>query len=263
MTLLPTFWGRAGSEHLLFPANGPLWSLFFELLINVVWAIGFARRSIASLFLVLTASALFLVSEIHTAGTGNLGMNRATFCGGLARVTFGFTAGVLIYRFRSSIRVPQIAAGNWILVACLSIIMTFPATIFFRQEHYDLVCAVIIMPVIVLAGISQDSLGRVGRLSGELSYPLYALHYPVLSIVSGLHQTELSWMAPYKLSVMAVVMSLLASWLALTLYDKPLHGFLERIIMFRASAADGTFTDNRKRRAISSAGQSDMRPQLE
>lgn len=226
--LLPTFWGGAASRHLLFPANGALWSLFFEFLINAIWALVLVRRSNVELAIILVMSAFFLVAQTHRAGTENLGMDQATFFGGLARVIFGFTAGVLIYRWRNQVRAPVITAGNWMLIASFCTILAFPGSRILSQERYDLICAIVAMPAIVWAGVAQRDLGNLGRLSGELSYPLYVMHYPVLLIASGLYKAQLISISPHKLSEVAIVISLIASWLALTLYDKPFRGFLTR-----------------------------------
>jgi peptidoglycan/LPS O-acetylase OafA/YrhL len=213
---------------LLFPGNGVLWSLFFEFVINVVWALLLVKRSVKELSVLLFASALLLIWQTYVTGTENLGNEPATFLGGLARVSFGFTAGVVIYRLRGRVQAPQIAGANWMLIACLGGILAFPATRFCRQEAYDLVCAIAIMPMIVLGGASQNGLGRAGQLAGELSYPLYVLHYPILLIASGLHQTKLSGIDPHELALGALATAVITSWLALTLYDEPSRDFLSR-----------------------------------
>jgi peptidoglycan/LPS O-acetylase OafA/YrhL len=228
--LLPTFWGGAPSRHLLFPGNGALWSLFFEFIINVVWAFVLVKRTVKELCFLVFASAVFLIWQTYATGTENLGNESATFLGGLARVSFGFTAGVLIYRLRGRIQAPEIAGANWILMACLGGLLAFPASGFFPQQAYDLICAIGIMPMIVLGAASQNGLGRVGQLAGELSYPLYVLHYPVLLIASGLYQTKLSGVEPHMLSIGAVTTAVVISWLALTLYDQPSRDFLSRLI---------------------------------
>jgi peptidoglycan/LPS O-acetylase OafA/YrhL len=228
--LLPTLWGGASSKYMLFPGNGALWSLFFEFIINVVWALVLVKRTVRGLCVLLFASALLLIWLTYVTGTENLGNESTTFLGGLARVSFGFTAGVLIYRLRGRVQVPELAGANWILTACLGGILAFPASRFFPQQAYDLICAIGIMPMIVLAGASQNGLGRLGRLAGELSYPLYVLHYPILLIASGLYQTKLYGTEPHVLSIGAVATAVITSWLALTLYDQPARDYLSRMI---------------------------------
>ena len=227
--LLPTFWGGAASQHVLFPGNGPLWSLLFELVINILWVVVLFRRSTAELIVVVAISAALLVSQTYMAGTENLGFEPATFLGGFARVCFGFTMGILIYRLRDWLRMPTISAGNLILAVSLFALLAFPAATFVPQEMYDLFCAVVVLPMIVVLGVSQLGLGNIGRLAGNLSYPLYALHYPILLLASGLYQTKLSWANPHALSVATVGVSVGISWVALKLYDEPVRGFFSSI----------------------------------
>ena len=84
--------------HSLFSLNSPAWSLFWEYVANIVYAVALFRfnRRWLSVVAVVAAVALCLVG--HDAGNLWAGFNGRTFWTGGARVAFSFTAGLLVYR---------------------------------------------------------------------------------------------------------------------------------------------------------------------
>ncbi|MEL7103662.1 MAG: acyltransferase, partial [Pseudomonadota bacterium] len=81
----------------VFPINGPLWSLFYELLINLAWAAAFAvltlRRVIG--FGVACAALLLVAGLAH--GDLLLGDRTVDFFWGIPRVGVSFAAGLIVY----------------------------------------------------------------------------------------------------------------------------------------------------------------------
>ena len=94
------------ASDMLFPLNLPAWSLFFELLINLVFALTVKRLNNKVLATVVAAAgALLLLAALSRmigfglrAGLMDAGFDWESFGAGILRVTYSLFAGVLIYR---------------------------------------------------------------------------------------------------------------------------------------------------------------------
>jgi peptidoglycan/LPS O-acetylase OafA/YrhL len=227
--LLPNVFGGIASRNELFPGNGPLWSLFFEMLINLLWAAVAVRLRTIYLGIVVFASATALIALADRHGTLNIGFDRATALAGLARVCFGFPAGVIIWRLHSAGSLPKIALGATLLGFLLVVI--FSQSLFSsRLPLWDLLSVLFLLPLIVVAGINHvGGNGFLGSLLGELSYPVYVLHYPILLVFSGLRQWTDSKVSLHLFSVAALVTVIGVSWTAFCYYDKPLRRRLSNL----------------------------------
>jgi len=225
--LLPTFFGGNPSHHKIFPGNGPLWTLFFELVINLLWACFGPRMKTWGLIVVTLVSAFvltLLAAHFHTA---NIGFDIQTFWGGMARVSFGFTLGVVIHRFQGAYHVPARATLPPILGLALLAAFAYPGTPH-SVPVWDLACIFVLLPAVVIIGTAQGSAGRAGRILGELSYPIYVLHFPILLLMSGLHQSVLRKVGLLPLDVFTFTLILILASLANAFYDKPLRALLSR-----------------------------------
>ena len=227
--MLPTPFGGATSHHETFPTNGPLWTLFFEFVANVLWAwIGIRLRTVGLLTVVLGSWVTMAVYAYH-AHTLNVGFDIATFPAGLARVCFGFPLGVVIFRLRSSLRLPALPGGALLLGAILLMILASPVN---EDETgvpwWDLSSVLVWLPLIVVFGMAQGASGRVGALLGALSYPIYVLHFPMLLVASGLYQTVLRSWSVHLVVVVTLVMIVGVAFAALRLYDEPVRRVLSR-----------------------------------
>ncbi|MET8949618.1 acyltransferase family protein [Streptomyces sp. NPDC004393] len=164
----------------LFPFNGPMWSIFFELLANLLW-VTFWRplQSVKILFgTVLACGVLYSFALFHW-GTAAVGLTWSTFPGGLARVCFSFGAGLLVHRLRDRLR----ARG----VPPLLLMGALPALALFRPGLVaQLLCVLLVFPLVVLLGARSEPSTGVGRCCdtlGKASYCVYVLHRPLGALV--------------------------------------------------------------------------------
>jgi len=166
----------------LFLLNGPAWSLFFELAINIVYALVLVRCSTRVLVAVAAACGALLIYVAMSQGSLNVGQSWATFHGGTARVGFSFVMGVIFARLRwPSGRDTGLALIPMALLVL--VLVVHPAVE--NRAAYDLVAVLVAAPLLVGLGAvfgPVPSFQRVSRLLGELSYPIYAVHYPFLWI---------------------------------------------------------------------------------
>ena len=224
--MLPTFFGGDVSKYELFPGNGPLWSLFFEMFSNVLWAcFGVRMRNGALAAITLLSGAALIMAGLHFQ-TLSIGFDIATFWGGIARVCFGFPLGVLIFRLHHRFHIPSISMGPLFLGLALAAIFAGPADR--GVPLWGFVSVLVLLPAIVVLGIGQGSSGRIGAMLGALSYPIYVLHFPVLVIASGLHNSVLSRLNVHVLASVSVTIVLLLSWVSLRFYDEPMRRALVR-----------------------------------
>ena len=220
-----------------FPANGPAWSLFFELIANFAYA-PLARLLTRNRLVVLTVlAAVLLAINTMQRGTIESGWSRYELLGGLIRVFFGFTCGLMLYHVRPAWKLSQ----RWgvALVLLLAAILISPTT------HYaagQLVLVVFVMPPIVWLGSAIEATGALaawGSFLGTLSYPIYILHKPVLELstrVFGHLAPAVDW---HVWTVIQVGMFVALAWVGLRFVDEPVRAWLTRRVKHALSSRDG------------------------
>jgi peptidoglycan/LPS O-acetylase OafA/YrhL len=227
--MLPSFFVGKVYGHEMFPGDNPLWSLFFELVANLAWgwlAVRLTVRQLAA-FVAVSAACLATMAVVH--GSTQMGVTPATFGGGLARATFGFTLGVLLWRVRDHLRFP---AAAWQALACAGILLfTFigPLVLVHGKSQalaWDLACIFLVFPPLMGLGAARRPAGRLGVVLGELSYPVYVLHWPCLALAAGFAQRL--GLNSLVLSAVLVPAIVFAAWLTHKLYDVPVRRWLGR-----------------------------------
>ncbi|MBO6526256.1 acyltransferase [Erythrobacter sp.] len=171
------------SPTLLFPANPPLWSLMFEMLAYFAFALLLYRLKAIMLLAIMAVSALVLINMAFSPGRfADFGADWPSIAGGLARVGYGFTAGVLIYR-RQSIDRRHTGNGAWLPIG-LAVVGFL--TIGTADNNAAVVAALIGVPLIV-AWTARIELPqrRSAAALGDLSYPLYCVHVPLIALAAG------------------------------------------------------------------------------
>jgi peptidoglycan/LPS O-acetylase OafA/YrhL len=200
------------------------WSLFLEIVANLVWAVFVMRLGIRALVLFTLLSGVLLAATDVCYAANNLGWNTPTLWGGLPRVSFSFAAGLLIFRLRWCERVPAIRFGGIMLAAALLGVLAYPASLGGTQlPLWDIAAVLFMLPLLVLAGASQISEGRFAAMLGALSYPLYIVHAPIFHFVSGLHQSVLKHVSAGVLACCAVMLAAVLAFAALRWYDEPVR----------------------------------------
>lgn len=166
-----------------FPFDPPAWSLFFEFWGNLAYAILAVR--IGTRWLAISVGLAFVAYVLAAAltGTVELGVGRAHLWLGPARFWFGFGMGVLIWRLRSG-GGAQIGGLADYRIALVVLALAFPAVPDSLLLRFLWIGAVI--PLGVIAALDLAPKGRFATLChwlGQLSYPLYLMHWPVLVLV--------------------------------------------------------------------------------
>lgn len=169
----------------IYVLNGPQWSLTFELLANFVHAAllrHLSDRKVLLLALVCGCGLAVLTQIFDGAKLGDIGAN---WWAGFFRVGYGYSLGVWMgRRFRAQ---NPIDLGRWWFAALvpLPVILILIGRVPLTQANGDCLAIFVLLPQILSLAAricvpmaAQSPLDALGRLS----YPLYAIHVPVLAI---------------------------------------------------------------------------------
>lgn len=223
----------------MFPLNGPAWSLWFEYIGNILYALIIHRlptKALAVLAVALGAAhAWFFVGNISGYDMVGVGwtIDSINFWGGLVRMLFPFTVGMLLAR---TFKPRKIKGAFWLCSALLITVFAMPyiastgkASI---NSLYEFLCIALLFPVIVwmgaCGGCSDNVTGRVNKFLGDISYPLYIIHYPIMYMFyKWLIKEELyTFGATWGISIIVIITSLLLAYACLKLYDEPVRRYL-------------------------------------
>lgn len=227
----------------MFPLNGPCWSLFFEYVGNIVYAL-FIRRLSTRLLAVLSFAlccALTWFAVTDQSGYGSIGVgwtvDRTNILGGMLRMLCPFTMGVLMSRLFKPLR--QARGAFWTSAALLLIIFHVP---YIHSDGalslngiFEAACIIAVFPLVVwyaASGKTTDIAStRICRFLGDISFPLYIVHYPLMYAfymwLIKTHQYTLHETWPAALA--AVSASIILAWLCLKLYDMPIRKWLRNL----------------------------------
>ncbi len=219
----------------LFNLNAPAWSLFWEYFANLVYAtILFKATKKVLAPLVLLAAAGICYVGWHS---GNLagGWGGSNFFDGLARISFSFLMGMLIFRSNWIIKNKLGLAG---MSALLLIAFLTP-----YNDHWNWltepVLVIFYLPLMVSLGAGASLAARhqkINKISGDISYPLYMTHYPFVWIFLTYVSVEkpgigrLTWVIP-----VSVILLIGLAWLVFKFLDYPIRRYLTGKLKARAN----------------------------
>lgn len=223
----------------MFPLNGPAWSLFFEYIGNILYILFIRRLStkILGAFVLLLGVLHTVFSLGNFSGYGSIGvgwtLDGVNFCGGLIRMLFPLTLGMFLSRRFKPLK---IKSSFWTCSLLLLIIFSVPYIPGFNfvsfNGLYESICVLIFFPLILIMGASAQKVNRktnkINHFLGDLSYPLYMIHYPIMYLFyQWLIANECYTLSEtFFVAIPVVVLSVLLAFLFLKFYDKPLRKYL-------------------------------------
>jgi peptidoglycan/LPS O-acetylase OafA/YrhL len=211
----------------LFALNAPAWSLFWEYVVNIVYALVLyrvGRRSLGALTLIAAVGILFV-----SYNAGNLlgGWSKDNFMDGGARVAYSFLAGLLLFR------------SNWILknrlgflglALLLSLAFLMPWTTF--NWLTEALVVLLYFPLLVSLGAGatlSPGLRKVCHFSGNISYPLYMTHYAGIWFFGNYFTTNNPPAGELYFIIIGGIIFLVGfAYLVMVLYDIPVRKYLEK-----------------------------------
>lgn len=231
-----------------YPLNGPAWSLAFEYVANILYALVIRRLGKIALGVCVAAFAVLTVlltmnidlfgflacrSELAYTVIGGWSLDPHQLYVGFSRLLYPFFAGLLLSRLGLVIRLRNGFVASSIIVAVI-LAMPFVGTaeVQWTNGLYEAVCIIALFPLIVAIGAGSNDMSKLTaglcRFLGEISFPLYITHYPLIYM-------QMAWAYSHPdapaathvaVSVSLFIVAVAMAWACLKLYDLPVRAWL-------------------------------------
>jgi peptidoglycan/LPS O-acetylase OafA/YrhL len=166
------------ADRLIFPLNVPAWTILFELLANalhvfVLWRL--ATRHLTFLALILLVLTIGVAFDY---GSLDVGARPSNVTYAVPRVLLAYTIGMLLWRYRgANLALPL---PGWLALIAMPAAILASWCSGYRHWSFDLAFVVLLCPMVIATALSLTRDTAPGRFSGEIAFPLFASHVPVL-----------------------------------------------------------------------------------
>ncbi|MFB9110802.1 acyltransferase family protein [Flavobacterium gyeonganense] len=219
------------------PLDGPAWSLFFEYIANILYALFFRKFSnkVLGVFVLIFASLLINYTVFGPKGDviGGWSLNLEQMNIGFTRLLYPFFAGILLSRLGKLI---HIKGAFWVCSLLISIVLIVPRigdeNSLWMNGLYESFCIILIFPLIVSIGAGGEIKNpfslKICKWLGDISYPIYITHYPLIYwFTAWVVDNKISLEDGYLVGIGVLVASIVLAYLCLKLYDEPVRNWLQ------------------------------------
>lgn len=230
----------------MFPLNGPAWSLFFEYIGNILYALfihRFSNRTL-TIWTALMGIGLGFFTLTDFSGYGNLGvgwtLDATNFIGGLLRMLFPFSLGMLVFRH---FKPAKIRGAFWICSLVLFVLFHVPfipglAPICYNGL-FEMICITLVFPLLVWLGASGSTTDRfssgVCKFLGDISFPVYIIHYPLYYLFYAwlIKHQYYTFGQTWVTAILLIAGNIVLAWCCLKIYDEPVRRYLSKRFLNR------------------------------
>ena len=225
----------------MFPLNGPGWSLFFEYIGNILYALFIRRFSnkVLTVWTVLLGLGLGYFALFDVAGYGFIGvgwtLDTPNFIGGLLRMLFPFSLGMLLAR---NFKPVKVKGAFWICTIILVALFHVPNITAKGAISYngvfEILTITLIFPILIGLGASgktTDNLtARLSKFLGNISFPVYMVHYPLMYLFYSwlIENKHYTFGETWQIALIVMAGSVVIAWLCLKCYDEPVRKWLTK-----------------------------------
>ena len=221
------------------PLDGPAWTLFFEYIANILYALVVRKFSntILAIFVFITGVALIHLSVTRGDVIGGWSVDPLQLRIGSTRLLYPFFAGLLLSR---TVRPGSIK--NAFLWSSLLVIVVLSVPRLGGTDHlwinglYVAFSIVVVFPLIVYLGASGEVNGKFAsklcKFLGDISYPIYIIHYPLIyTFMAWVANNEVSMVASLPMAFLVLLICIVLAYGSLKLFDEPVRRWLSRRFM--------------------------------
>jgi peptidoglycan/LPS O-acetylase OafA/YrhL len=220
------------------PLNGPGWSLFFEYIANILYALFIRKFSKTLLTILVVLSGIALIHLAVTTPNGDLtggwALEPTQLHIGIVRLMYPFFAGLLLFRLGKLIKIKN--AFFWcslLVVVLLSAPRIGGEDHFWMNGLYESLTIIFLFPLVVFLGASGEVNGewskRVCTFFGDISYPIYITHYPIVYIYTAwVVDNKLPISQVFPISILSIFSCVALAYACLKWYDEPVRKWLAK-----------------------------------
>ena len=224
----------------MFPLNGPCWSLFFEYIGNILYALFIRRLSNKALTIVVVLLGVALASFaiFDVSGYGNIGvgwtLDGVNFIGGLLRMLFPFSMGMLLSRNFKPMKLGAFWICTLVMIALFAVPYLEGTESICTNGIYEAFCIIIAFPILLWIGASGTTTDKkstqICKFLGDISYPIYVIHYPFMYLFyAWLIKNQLFTLGEtWQVALCVYAWNILFAYLCLKLYDEPVRKYLAK-----------------------------------
>ncbi|UTN02511.1 acyltransferase [Flavobacterium bizetiae] len=219
------------------PLNGPAWSLFFEYIANILYALVFRKFSnkVLGIFVFIFATMLVNYTVFGPNGDviGGWSLNLQQMNVGFTRLLYPFFAGVLLSRLGKLI---HLKGAFWICSILIVVIFSIPRigdeNTLWMNGLYESFAIILLFPLIVAIGAGgeiKNTLSiKICKALGDISYPIYIIHYPLIYwYTAWVIDNKVAIKDGYMIGIGVLVSSIVIAILCLKFYDEPVRNWLQ------------------------------------
>ena len=220
------------------PLNGPAWSLFYEYVANILYALFVRKFSKTVLALCVLVAGCVLVHYCVTGPNGDViggwSIEPAQMRIGVTRLLYPFFAGLLLSRVVAVGRYKYaFLLSSAIIIAALAMPRIGGPTDLWKNGLYEALCIIFVFPLVVYIGASGEVRTRLGTricgFLGMISYPIYIIHYPfVYTYTAWVAKTKTPLADALPVTVGTFLICITVAYICLTFYDIPIRQLLNK-----------------------------------
>jgi peptidoglycan/LPS O-acetylase OafA/YrhL len=214
------------------PLDGPAWSLFFEYIANILYALVFRKFSnkVLSVFVLIFAGMLINYTVFGPKGDviGGWSLNLEQMNIGFTRLLYPFFAGILLSRLGKLI---NIKGAFWVCSLLIAIVLIMPRigdeNSLWMNGLYESFC-IILVSIGAGGEIKNPFSLKICKVLGDISYPIYITHYPLIYCYTAwVVDNKVSLEDGFALGIGVLITSIVIAYLCLKLYDEPVRNWLQ------------------------------------
>ena len=177
----PLFLGAGGPYA--FPINLPTWSLFYELLANILHAVFLRRQTFIRLIALVLLLAISYFGLAYARHFANFGPYKGEIGAGIVRVALSYTYGMLLFKLWTQGKLPK--AGSSLLSALLLVTVLVSPVWRGHTLLFQAISLLLVFPCAILFGANAAP-GKAWlplfSFLGTTSYAVYVFHLPLYAV---------------------------------------------------------------------------------